>query len=297
MLADVAGSPVCFDLNDGSGIHPGLLTGTEFYFKRSCEPARYQGLDHRARIFPLGLNYAVYEDGPDRFALQRMLQGTGGLRSVVRRLGFPRPSAPRLRDLEAEPMRGGTPRVLFYTRLWDPAETHDDAGQAWRDHINRQRMASVRALKRELSHRFLGGVEPGPLARRLCPDLLADGAVVRKRAYLDVVRKTAICVTTTGLHGSNGWKLAEYVAFARAIVTEPLRHEVPGPFDAGRNYLAFESPDQCVERCLELMDDAAQREAMMQRNHAYYHAHLQPEALVMNALTRVAGRAAPGFES
>lgn len=71
-------------------------------------------------------------------------------------------------------------------------------------------------------------------ARRLCPELIVPDKLTGKRAYLHRMQHTEICVASTGLHGSTGWKLAEYVAAGRAIVTEPLRYTLPGGFEEGK---------------------------------------------------------------
>lgn len=42
-----------------------------------------------------------------------------------------------------------------------------------------------------------------------------------------MVKESDICITTTGLHRSIGWKFAEYIAASKAIVTEKLNYS-PG---------------------------------------------------------------------
>lgn len=91
-------------------------------------------------------------------------------------------------------------------------------------------------------------------------------------------------MATTGLHGSIGWKLAEYVAFSKAIVSEQLIYDVPGPFAAGRNYIEFTSPEECLNGALRLIEDMALRKQVMQSNADYYRDYLRPDALVRNAL-------------
>jgi hypothetical protein len=100
------------------------------------------------------------------------------------------------------------------------------------------------------------------------------------------MRSHPICVATTGLHGSIGWKLAEYVAFSKAIVTEKLHYSVTGDFGPNRNYLEFASPEDCAAAAVRLVEDRDLREALMLNNAAYYRAYVRPDALVANALAR-----------
>ena len=105
-----------------------------------------------------------------------------------------------------------------------------------------------------------------------------------KRAYLHRMQHTEICVASTGLHGSTGWKLAEYVAAGRAIVTEPLRYTLPGGFEEGKNYKTYTSPAECEAQLRQLLADPAAILAMAQHNAAYYQAWLRPEQQVRQAV-------------
>jgi hypothetical protein len=81
----------------------------------------------------------------------------------------------------------------------------------------------------------------------------APVSLTNKRHYLELVRSHAVCIATTGLHGSTGWKFSEYVAAARGIVTEPLRYEVPGDFKSEQNYLEFTNEDELIAGISDLV--------------------------------------------
>jgi hypothetical protein len=93
-----------------------------------------------------------------------------------------------------------------------------------------------------------------------------------------------ICITSRGLRDSNGWRLAEYVAAARAIVAEHPRVEVPGCFADGTNYLGFDTVERCVANVRHLFDDPEARLSMMRANHEYYTRYVRPDALVSRSL-------------
>jgi hypothetical protein len=91
-------------------------------------------------------------------------------------------------------------------------------------------------------------------------------------------------VATTGLHGSTGWKFAEYIAFSKAIVSEELNYEVPGKLEHGKNYLAFNSPEDCVNQVRLLFSDHHLRNSIMANNALYYLSFLRPDVLVVNTI-------------
>ena len=98
------------------------------------------------------------------------------------------------------------------------------------------------------------------------------------------MRRSDICIGSTGLWDSIGWKTGEYVAAARAVVNERFVYEVPGGFREGVNYLGYASAEECVAQVDLLMrcPDAVQR--MKEANAAYYREWLRPDALVGQVL-------------
>ena len=74
-----------------------------------------------------------------------------------------------------------------------------------------------------------------------------DSDICEKQNYMRIMKKSDICIATTGLHESIGWKMGEYVAAARGIVSEKLNYRVPGNFKEEKNYLVFSNIDECID--------------------------------------------------
>jgi hypothetical protein len=284
-----------YDCIDGADVDENALAWCSTYFKRS-----YQSATHGAqeKIRPLGLNYGVY--GPGDFRLRRMLWLVGDLRPAnVRRLlggvillsrslstldrangGC---SSSTIEAFERQPNVSSSPKIICFARTWDPSGTRGHEAEELR-RLNETRARSIRALRNEFGPMFSGGLAPSPDAVRDFPDCVVDQAAVRKRAYLAEMHSSDICITTRGLRGSNGWRLAEYVAACRAIVTEHPWCDVPGDFADGTNYLGFDTVDQCVSNARRLFDNTDLRRSMMQANHAYYERYVRPDAFVSRSL-------------
>jgi hypothetical protein len=300
MLVTVNGRiAVYFDAHDAGEIDAEMASQADFYFKRSYRADLIPN-DIRSKVFPLGLNYEVVANGFDRFEIARLLvAGVKGsrLQDLPRKLiraSSLRSGGIRIteRRMHAPPDYGLHPRVLFLVGAWDPefVARGSESLHAATVAVNEMRAACLRALQRRFGGDFLGGFIHSPFAQRHYPGLLLKkGHLSSKRSYINLLRSFPICVATTGLHDSIGWKLAEYVAFSKAIVTERLKFEVPGPFTESRNYLAFDSPDNAVEAIDLLMNDAAMRQAMMQSNWDYYQQYLRPDMLVWRSLRIATG--------
>lgn len=290
-----------YDLHDAHEIHPLNIERCDFYFKRSFLRSYVEAMPAwPAKVLPLGLNYSVLPDFADSAAFERALRLGGGFAGKLaaalealdagNRLRF----SGRLRHLEALPKPAMGPRVLFLVNAYDPHARRDRSPRKVEEYraINEMRARCIRRLRAAFGSRFLGGFSHNAYTERAYPDLLVERhAVTRRRHYLRTLAGHPICVATTGLHGSTGWKFAEYVATARAIVSEPLTYEVPGPLAEGDHYLAFRDPDGCAEACARLVEDHDLRTRLMVANARYYRSHLRPDVLVLNTLLEAFCRA------
>jgi hypothetical protein len=178
------------------------------------------------------------------------------------------------------------------TRLWDPAGEKADfvessvreQGAADRDSINRVRIECIEACRNAFPGHFIGGLAAGPYAGKVAPHLIVPDSMTDKRSFMGLVKASPICVATTGLHLSTGWRLGEYVTASRAIVSEKIRDVLPGPFRAPDNYLEFSTADELLRALRELIADRVLMKAMMWNNYSYYRTHGRPDSLVLNAL-------------
>jgi hypothetical protein len=192
---------------------------------------------------------------------------------------------------------GEPPLILFLAAYWDPdgfaakGQTRSEKIQRFTsiEHINKMRAECVRRLRTAFSQQFTGGIIRDAQAEQYCPDCLTPvGLETDRRSFLRLVERHQICVASSGLHDSTGWKIAEFTAKGRAIVTEQMRFVAPRPFAENIHYLGFRTSDECVDQCAALMRDDEKRCRMMIANRAYYLGYVLPESLVRNALEIVA---------
>ena len=285
---------VHYDLHDAQEIDARDLDDCDIYFKRSFSAVYVQGLERGAdKVRPFGLNYYVLADFPDEFAARRAL----GLKGWPRGRMFALREAldadswltfyPRVRDLEHEPDPALPARVLFLATAYDPHDKPDRSAAKIEERIqnNEVRAQCIRLLRKELGPTFLGGFNHNHYAVSHYKDCLAvDPQVTEKKNYIATLKAFPICVATTGLHRSIGWKFAEYVACARAIVSEPLAYKVPGDLAPDRNYLEYCTPDECVSQTFKLAEDRDLMSEMMNANSLYYRTYLRPDVLMLNTL-------------
>lgn len=270
-----------YDCHDSYEIDESAACEVDGYFKRSYAQTKIPDR-HKPKVFPLGLNYEIYTTSFDGFEQQR-------LSSFRQQLSDPDEPQfrPNVENMHAAPNNLLVRGVLFITRAWDPFDHPDRSEEkvAERMRINETRARCLGLLRREFADCFLGGFwHTDYAARNYANALLPNNEVAEKKNYIKLLTQYPICVTTTGLHGSIGWKMGEYVAFSRAIVSETLKYDVPGVFKQGKNYVGFDEPDQCVNAVHELLSYAGLRHDMMKTNHQYYLSYLKPDAMIRRTL-------------
>jgi hypothetical protein len=292
LFVDIEGTGLAFfDVRDSGASYGELCERVTVYAKRSYLQGAYPRPE---KFVPMGLNYAVHTDRTLWPELLRALRQIEGSRASATRLALAlarlHPSIARFLDAPTVSMlscpveRGFAPRAMFLARTWDPQEVPglpaDDVRQ-----LNESRAACIRALRKRFGALFFGGFSRSAHALRHYPDcVVAPETSTRRRRFLKRLKSYPVCVATTGLCGSIGWKFAEYVALSRAIVAEPVNFELPGPMAAGENYLEFRSAGECADRVAELLEDPARAERMMEKNRRYYLEYGSPEAVVGRVL-------------
>lgn len=235
-----------YDMHDCGHIVPEFLEGVDFYFKRSYSPKLIENLEGRERVFPFGLSYENYAGKFDRFLLARskFYQGKEKLKIILKAFG----GASGFDVFEDVPCPNIEPKVVFMARAWNPEKIEDKKQKAQTEAISETRAECVRLLRKQFGARFFGGLAVDDYSEKNFKDcLLPNESISKQKQYFEVLKDFPIGVATAGLCGSNGWKLAEYVALSKAVVSEKLCYEVTGDFGKDRNYLEFETPEQCVE--------------------------------------------------
>jgi hypothetical protein len=287
---------VHYDVSDSNRINDKALATCDLYFKRSfCKDhINREYSESSSKILPLGLYFLAIDNNIDFFAAKRDLKylvGFQKIKSIIKYLDRRNilSYSPYLKYFEQAPQLSNDPKVLFFAQVWDPNFdgeyniTQEDSFN--RQKINMMRVNCIRELKRVFKSKFTGGIQASDFSRKYCKDLvIEDTEITERSSYIKMMQEHDICITTLGLHDSIGGKFAEYIASAKAIVTEKLQYSLPGEIKIESNYLEFSSVDDCLSSVKRLINDPAFRYKMMVNNFEYYHNNTRPDVLVKNTL-------------
>ncbi len=293
---------IVYDTYDGQTIYDDELEWCDFYFKRSFNADAISEIEGKEKIFPLGFNYPVY--GIKDYSFSRIIWGGMSSKSIpdlrktlisVIRLSllsyFLKTGSGKRNALysffEDLPRFDKPKLVIFFARLWDPGRSQEIQFRDERERMNQMRVEIIRKMTKNLGEFFVGGLEPTEFSLKYYKDcVVQDPHIVYKKNYLNLLKHSSIGIATQGLLKSNGWKIGEYIAGAKAVVSESLFSQVPGNFLPSRNYLLFSSSDEAIEQVIKLLENPQLRYEMMVENYAYYHLFLRPNMLIWNTLKK-----------
>jgi hypothetical protein len=257
----------------------------DFYFKRSFNQRVVDYAPNDCKVFPLGLNYTMKADGKFSGSVKQRIKNLLKQNIVVSRLYGKREF--NSIDFEAYPIPQRESKILFMARLWNPDDVSLEHLKIEREQINKNRIEYIQICRQEFGDRFIGGLQYDDFSKKHSKNLLLPFSLTKKENFLRIMKECNICIATTGLHDSTGWKFGEYVASSRAIVTEPLKYRIPGIFKQGENYLEFENTSELVNNIRELLNDNEKTMSMMKNNFHYYNNYVQPDKLILNTLLKI----------
>jgi hypothetical protein len=283
------------DLSDSSDFfYHGALEHCDVYYKRNLHEADLGMLSeaHRPKVRAFGLNYGCRSRGQIAKMLPTIVTGLlmrafraprQELRHLPNRFGAFREFLAVLpwEEYEQGPDRPLERVVCFQARASEPLGERGDE----EDWINRPRVELVRTLRREFGRRFWGGLVSNEYAKRRYPDALSDQSP-RRSDYIATGKRALVGIASPPCVRTGSFKLGEYLAASRCIVSAPIVKGLPSPLLENLHYLPFTNVDDCVAQCVLLLEDSSRAQEMRRNNWEYYQREVAPAKHLENLLRR-----------
>ena len=103
--------------------------------------------------------------------------------------------------------------------------------------------------------------------------------------YLEAMKNSVAALNTPAVHDCLGWKLGEYFALGKAIVSLPLTHPLPGGCESGDPLIVVSSASDAVEAVAQLAADADLRRDLEIRARRYFDQWLAPAAVARRLIS------------
>jgi hypothetical protein len=176
-----------------------------------------------------------------------------------------------------------------------PATSSDDylffVGWAWDKHqaVNAARAPFVRAGRSLRSITFEGGFAPRRGPMRPEEASLQASRHYPLRDYLDRLGRSVVALNTPAVHDCFGWKLGEYLALGKAVVSLPLTRTGPAPLVDGQELVVVDGSEAAIVAAVEeLAADRARRHELERAARAYYDRWLRPDVVAARLLDALA---------
>jgi hypothetical protein len=162
------------------------------------------------------------------------------------------------------------------------------AAWPWTRHpdVNPPRARFIEACQSTPGLEFEGGFVPRWRHDHI-PGL--EGLAAPKRysltEYLEKVKRSAFVYNTPAVHQCLGWKLGEFLALGKAIISLPLTRRMPAPVEHGVHAHFVDGSDGSLRHAIEyLRGDLRYRKRLEDGAREYWEAHLTPARVIERLL-------------
>jgi len=118
--------------------------------------------------------------------------------------------------------------IFFASTLWNKQNHNSEEVET-----NNYRGNFIRACRKNANIKFEGGFAPNSEMG------IYEGLFMRNRVsikeYVEKISRSACAFNTPAVFSCHGWKLGEYLALGKAIISTPIKNELPTPLEHGVN--------------------------------------------------------------
>ena len=265
---------------DGSGVSEEGLTWCDVYAKVNIDPdvmlAKF-----KHKILPIGPSFGV-----------RYLSLPETLISAVKSFWMVRTAVKKYKEHFAYYYRQWKYRLPL--EFYQPGVAEDDyiffAGSLWKkeSHVNQLRANFIEACRSIPQIFFEGGFAP-----RYRNDISGFEHLTLNRSYtfdsyLNKAKKSFVVFNTPAVQNCLGWKLGEFLALGKAIISTPLTRAMPAPLIHGRHIHYVDGSKQSIrEAILYIHQNSGYRQKLEQGAREYWLEYLQPQSVIDRILKAV----------
>lgn len=149
---------------------------------------------------------------------------------------------------------------------------------------NTNRSLFITACKNNTKIHFEGGF----VARKDGNNLGFENFVYSKRIplrqYLGKIKKSAIVFNTPAVLSCHGWKLAEFLALGKAIISTDNYNEMPSDLINGEHLIYASNYSQIEEAIEKILTDIAFKNKLEVNSRKYFDNYLTPKMVVSRLL-------------
>ncbi|MBS9524147.1 glycosyltransferase family 1 protein [Litoribacter alkaliphilus] len=102
--------------------------------------------------------------------------------------------------------------------------------------------------------------------------------------FLQKTHESALVFNTPSVFNCHGWKLGEFLAMGKAMISSPIINELPEPLQHGENIHLIEDESEMEDAVNYLLTNEAYRKKLEKGAKKYYNDHLAPIRVISNII-------------
>lgn len=105
------------------------------------------------------------------------------------------------------------------------------------------------------------------------------------KEYVTNTKKSVVVFNTPSVWSCHGWKLCEYLAMGKAIITTPLSNDLPNPLVDRKHFVVVENEEDIKRAIVELIENKKFRKSLETNAKNYWMQYCSPEAVMRYILS------------
>ena len=98
-------------------------------------------------------------------------------------------------------------------------------------------------------------------------------------SWLEKTKRSAVVFNTPAFWNCHGWKLGEYLALGKCIISTKLSNDLPYPLEHGKNIHYVEASQSSIQEAIEyILAHPSYRRKLEQGAKTYWNQYGTPEA-------------------
>lgn len=182
-----------------------------------------------------------------------------------------------------QPSASDSDYIFYMETLWHKTTSY----------INLQRAAFIRAVQRLENVNFEGGLVDVGYDCDYIPDLKDlkyNNKKIALRKFITKTKKSALVFNNPAGGHCHGWKLAEFWAMGKAIISKPLENQIsPEPQDRMNVYFANHDEESLKIAAQKIIIDDEFRKQLEFGAHKYWQDYAKPSKVIERILEAVEG--------
>ena len=106
-------------------------------------------------------------------------------------------------------------------------------------------------------------------------------------SYIEKTKLSSFVFNTPAVHNCHGWKLGEFLAMGKAIISTPLSNELPEKLVHGKNIHIVTNDSELVEAIQLLTTNDNYRKQLENGAKIYYSKYVEPQCVIKSILEKL----------